>query len=153
MQNAFQITTFKYFFLMWTILKVFIVTTLLLFYVSGLLLLIFGFFFFLPLGMWDLNSLTRNWTCNPYVERWSPSHWTTREVPQIKNLNTYSHLGLKINFWVGWTYIIVNILILVKLRDIVTFSKIQTVSGESWSSTEVCSIKIPLSFPHALRLF
>ena len=81
------------------------------------------------------------------------NHWTTREVPQIKTFNTYSHLGLKINFWAGWTYIIVNILILAKLRDIVTFSKIQTVSGESWSSTEVCSIKIPLPFPYALRLF
>ena len=132
-------------FLMRTILKVFIVTTLFLFYVSG------GFF--LPLGMWDLGSLTRDWTCTPTLKGEVLNHWTTREVPQIKTFNTYSHLGLKINFWAGWTYIIVNILILAKLTDIVTFSKIQTVSAESWSSTEVCSIKIPSPFPYALSLF
>ena len=43
---------FLFFFLMWTIFKVFIefVTTLLLFYVLA----------FCPQGMWDLSSLTRD---------------------------------------------------------------------------------------------
>ena len=33
--------------------------------------------------MWDLSPPTRDWTCTPCVGRWSPSHWTTREVPVI----------------------------------------------------------------------
>ena len=133
-------------FLMRTILKVFIVTTLFLFYVSGV-------FFFCHLACGILAPWPGIEPAPPTLKGEVLNHWTTREVPQIKTFNTYSHLGLKINFWAGWTYIIVNILILAKLRDIVTFSKIQTVSGESWSSTEVCSIKIPLPFPYALRLF
>ena len=54
-------SSFPFFFLMWTIFKVFIefVTILLLFYV------LLGFF--LPWGMWDL--------------RLRLNHWTTREVP------------------------------------------------------------------------
>ena len=32
-------------------------------------------------GMWDLSSLTRDWTCNPCFGRWSLNHWTIREVP------------------------------------------------------------------------
>ena len=53
-----------FFFLVWIILKVFIeFTVLLLFYVLV----------FWPRGMWDLSSLCTG--------RWSPNHWTTREVP------------------------------------------------------------------------
>ena len=33
--------------------------------------------------MWDLSSPTRDWTRTPWVGRWSPSHWITREVPVI----------------------------------------------------------------------
>ena len=39
--------------------------------------------FFWPWGMWDLSSPTRNWTCIPFIGRWSLSHWTTREVPEF----------------------------------------------------------------------
>ena len=49
-----------FFFLKWTILKIFIefVTVLLLFYVSG----------FWQQGMWDLSFLTRDWTWTPALE-------------------------------------------------------------------------------------
>ena len=35
----------------------------------------------LPCSMWDLSSLTRDWTRVPCIGRWIFSHWTTREVP------------------------------------------------------------------------
>ena len=59
-------------FFIWTIFKVCtkFVTTLLLFYILV----------FWPLGMWDLSSPARDWTCSPYIGRWSLNHWTTREV-------------------------------------------------------------------------
>ena len=62
-----------FFFLMWTIFKVFIefVTILPLFYVLV----------FWPRGMWDLSSLTRDRTHTPCTGRWSLNHWTAREVP------------------------------------------------------------------------
>ena len=41
----------------------------------------FMFWFFWPWGMWDLSSLTRNWTSTPCIGRWSPNHWIAREVP------------------------------------------------------------------------
>ena len=31
--------------------------------------------------MWDLSSLTRDWTRVPCIGRWILNHWTTREVP------------------------------------------------------------------------
>ena len=78
---------FLRFFLMWTIFKVFIefVTILFLFYA-----LVFWLW-----GMWDLTSPTRNWTCTPCIGRWSPNHWTAREVPEITFLkNKFSHITL-----------------------------------------------------------
>ena len=64
-------------FLMWMIFKVFIefVTILLPFYALGF------FFFFWLQSMWELSSLTRDWTRTPCVGRQSLNHWTTREVP------------------------------------------------------------------------
>jgi len=64
-----------FFFLVWTIFKVFIefVAILLLFYI----------FVFWPQGMWDLSFPTRDWTCIHRVEWWSLNHWTTREVPEL----------------------------------------------------------------------
>ena len=55
---------------MWTIFKVFIefVTILLLLYVLV----------FLPPGMWDLSTPTRDQTWTPCIGSWSPNHWTTR---------------------------------------------------------------------------
>ena len=56
-------------------LKVFIefVTVLLLFYVLV----------FWPRGMWDLSSLTRDWTCPPCIGRRSLNCWTPKEVPLV----------------------------------------------------------------------
>ena len=56
-------------------LKVFIefVTILLQFYVLV----------FWPRGMRDPSSPTRDRTRTPYNGRWSPNHWTTREVPLL----------------------------------------------------------------------
>ena len=61
-----------FFFLMWTIFKVFIefVTILLLFYVLV----------FWPQGMWDLSSPARDRTRTPCTGRRSLNHWTAREV-------------------------------------------------------------------------
>ena len=60
---------------MWTVFKVFIefVTIVLLFYVLV----------FWPRGMWDLSSLTRDWTCTPCIGRRSLNHWTAREVTRV----------------------------------------------------------------------
>ena len=64
---------------MWTILKVVIefVTTLLLFYVLD----------FWPQGVWDLGSLTRDWTHTPCIGRQRLNHWITREVPSVFHLH------------------------------------------------------------------
>ena len=63
-----------FFFLMWTVFKVFIelVIILLLFYVLFC-------FVFRPWGMWDLSSPTRDRTL--CIRRRSLNHWTIREVP------------------------------------------------------------------------
>ena len=65
-----------FFFLMWTIFKLFseFVTILLLFYAL----------FFWLWGMWDLSSLTRDQTHTLCVGRWSLNHWTDREVPSLE---------------------------------------------------------------------
>ena len=36
-----------------------------------------------PHSIWDLSSLTRNWTLIPAVEAWSLIHWATGEVPLL----------------------------------------------------------------------
>ena len=73
---------FLLFCLMWTIFKVFIefVTILLLFHVLV----------FWPRGMWDLSSLTRDWTCTPSAGRQSLNHWTAREIPCFVNFDASS---------------------------------------------------------------
>ena len=38
---------------------------------------------FWPKGMWDLRSLTRDWTHIPCIGRWNVNHWTTRKSPYI----------------------------------------------------------------------
>ena len=43
---------------------------------------LFLFYFFATL-MWDLSSLTRDWTLTPCIGRWIPNHWTTWEVPGV----------------------------------------------------------------------
>ena len=37
----------------------------------------------LPHGLWDLSSLTRDWTLIPCTVRWLLYHWTAREVPML----------------------------------------------------------------------
>ena len=46
-------------------------------------LLLFYVLVFWPRGMWEHSSPARDRTCTPCIERWSLSHWTTREVPTI----------------------------------------------------------------------
>ena len=41
-----------------------------------------GVWAWLPHGMWDLSSLTRDQTRVPCIVRRILYHWTTREVPQ-----------------------------------------------------------------------
>ena len=59
-----RMRTFKKIFLMWIIFKVFIefITILLLFYVNIFYKLYLQFLVFWLQGMWDLSSLTRDWT-------------------------------------------------------------------------------------------
>ena len=49
-------------------------------------------FVFWPRGVWDLSSLTRDWTHIPCIRRKSLSHWTTREVPTMMLLSTLTIL-------------------------------------------------------------
>ena len=37
---------------------------------------------FWPQDVWDLSSPTRDGTQHPCIGRWSPNHWTAREVPR-----------------------------------------------------------------------
>ena len=36
-----------------------------------------------PCSMWDLSSLTGDWTCAPWIWRQCLNHWTAREVPVL----------------------------------------------------------------------
>lgn len=67
-----------FFFLMWTILKVFIefVPTLLVFYVLV----------FWHRSMLDLSSLTSDQTHILCIAKWNLNHWVTREVPSALSL-------------------------------------------------------------------
>ena len=51
-------------------------------------------------GMWDLSSLTRDWTHIPYVGRWILNHWIAMEDPEIYFLNFHLRLllGRKVMF-------------------------------------------------------
>ena len=68
------------FLFMWSIFKVFIkfVTMLLLLYVLV----------FWPWLMWNLSSLTKDWTCTPCIGKRSLNHWAAREV-----LNVFLYLS------------------------------------------------------------
>ena len=47
-------------------------------------------FMFFFLAMWDLGSLTKDWTHIPCTGRWCLNHWTTREVPSLLNYFYFS---------------------------------------------------------------
>ena len=49
---------------------------------SGFLVVAYGFL----VQHVGSSSLTRDWTLTPALGAWSPSHWTTREVPRYKFL-------------------------------------------------------------------
>ena len=49
----------------------------------------FMFWFFWPLGMWDLSSPTRDQTQALRIEKWGLNHWTTREVPMDAGFMSY----------------------------------------------------------------
>jgi len=73
--NPLALFLLRFFFLMWTIVKVFIefVIILLLLYV----------FVFWPGGTRDLSSSTKNQTHTLCIGRWSINHWSTMEVPTL----------------------------------------------------------------------
>ena len=48
-----------------------------------LIILFFMIFFFFFFWLWDLSSLSRDWTCTPCPGRWSLNHWTARKIPQM----------------------------------------------------------------------
>ena len=47
--------------------------------------------------MWDLSSLTRDWTHVPCIGRWILNHWTTREVPIIGHFGPFLPVLLPIS--------------------------------------------------------
>ena len=49
---------------------------------------------YLPCGMWDLSSSTRDWTCVPCIARQILNHWTPREVPKTRVYVAFSKLFL-----------------------------------------------------------
>ena len=53
-------------------------------FLSFLSFLFFLFFFFKaePRGLWDLISLTRDWTQAPSPQQWKSPYWTAREHPR-----------------------------------------------------------------------
>ena len=65
----------------------FFLFTFLFFYCDWSLLQPSGFLystqFYLPWGVWDLSSPTRDWSHVPCIERQLLNHWTTREVPRV----------------------------------------------------------------------
>ena len=78
----------KQYFVLWVLLKFLMwtttvciefVTTLFLFYVLVLW----------PWGMWDLSSLTRDWSHTSCIRRQSLNHWTTREVMPFSPYNLH----------------------------------------------------------------
>ena len=65
---------------------------------------------FWPGGMWGISSLSRGWTWIPCTEKWSLNHWTTREVPHVKLIDSLYNLSLVIEkttlgscCWGPWT--------------------------------------------------
>ena len=38
-------------------------------------------FVYLFIGVWDLSSPARDWTCGPCTAGWILHHWATREIP------------------------------------------------------------------------
>ena len=50
-------------------------------------------------SMWDLSSLTRDWTSAPCIERQRLNHWTTREVLEIIDISiSISEMNTRISY-------------------------------------------------------
>ena len=96
---------FKICILMWTIFKVFIefVAILFPFYISFL----FSFFWG-PWGMWDLSSLTGNWTHTPCTGRWNLNHWTPGISLILLSSHPFPHSSTHLSslrrFWL-WNFL------------------------------------------------
>ena len=55
--------------------------------------------------MSDLSSLTRDWACVPCIARQILNHWTTREVPNLKDFKSYlANIWNECNCTVVWTF-------------------------------------------------
>ena len=54
-------------------------------------------------GLWDPSSLTRGGNHAPCVGRWSPNHWTSREVPYLCFLLLYNGRVVSDSFVTSWT--------------------------------------------------
>ena len=80
---------------------------------------------FWPGGMWGISSLSRDWTWIPYTERWSLNHWTAREAPHVKLIDSLYNLSLVIEkttlgscCWGPWTLCARTLLIFLALVQI-----------------------------------
>ena len=48
---------------------------------------------FRPSGMWNLGSLTRDWTQTPCIGRWSLNPWAARKAPPSLLVKSLDHVG------------------------------------------------------------
>ena len=71
--------------------------------------------------MWDLSSLTRNWTCIPCIRRQVLNHWTTREVPLTLFL-------LLLFFFFSFLFFF-NLILFLNLKHCISFAKHQNESA------------------------
>ena len=58
-----------------------------------------------PIGMWYLNSQTRNWTHVPCIDRQTFNHWTIRKILfALSNCSCFCYLGLVLFCLVSQAY-------------------------------------------------
>ena len=67
--------------------------------------------------IWDLSSLTRDWTCTPCTGSWNLNHWTAKEVPLFQNSFHTSYLA-----WCPSMYNTLSVLMAFLLAFIWTFA-------------------------------
>ena len=52
----------------------------------------------MPHGLWDLSSLSRNWTWAMAVKTQNPNHWSTRQLPNVRFYH-FSNSNFFLLFW------------------------------------------------------